>query len=125
MATSFFAGSSRLVPAGAVAVGVGLPPPGRVHCWLLVPPQVQICSRAPFAVLRSVTSRHLPEAVLTRAPPLAAVHFWAPVLLQSYSWILAPLVVDAAVTSRHLPSARIELSLLPTVHVWAAVPLQS
>ena len=90
----------------------------------MVPPQVQICNRAPFAVLRSVTSRHLPEPVLTSVP-LLAVHFCAPVPLQSYNWILAPLAVDAAVTSRHLPSARIELSVLPTVHVWAALPLQS
>jgi hypothetical protein len=85
MATSFFTGSSRWRPAGAVVGGgvVGVPfPPGSAHVWLELFVQVQICKRAPFAVLRSATSRHLPDPVLTSVP-LATVHFCAPVALQS------------------------------------------
>ena len=95
MAMSFFAGSSRLVPAGAVAVGVGVgvPPPGRVHCWLAVPPQVQICSRAPFAVAPVGDVEALAGGGVDQGAAAAGVHFWAPVPLQSYSWILVPLAV--------------------------------
>src|SRR3954468_8748896 len=80
IATSFFAGLSRLTPllGGAVVgevVGV-VPPPGSVHFWLAPVPQVQICSRLPLAELLPVASRHLPEPVLISVPLAPAVHFW-------------------------------------------------
>ena len=52
------------------------------------------------------------------------VHFWFAPPVQSHSWSLAPSAVELPVTSRHLPRARIVPSE-PTVHCWAAVPLQS
>jgi hypothetical protein len=87
IATSFFAGLSRFTPllGGAVVgavVGVEVPP-GSVHFWLAVLPQVQICRRLPLAELLSVASRHLPEPLLTSVLPVPAVHFWAAVPLQS------------------------------------------
>src|SRR4051812_6067803 len=74
MATSFFAGSSRFLPLGLVGGVVGVDPPGMVQVWLLEFAQVQIWRRAPFAVLLSVTSRHLPDPLLISAP-LDTVHF--------------------------------------------------
>jgi len=51
-------------------------------------------------------------------------HFWFGPPAQSHNWTVEPSAVPLPVTSRHLPSARIVPSE-PTVHCWAAVPLQS
>src|SRR4051812_5441095 len=70
---------------GGVVVGGVVVPPGRIHFWLAVLAQVQICSAVPLAELWPVASRHLPEPVFTRLVAALAVHFCAPVPLQSQS----------------------------------------
>ena len=83
-------------PGGRPPVEGGWPPGpfmsqlGRCHCWLLPPLQVHRTSWVPLAVLDPGSSRHLPEAGLTRVP-LLACHCWFPPPLQSHSSIRVPL----------------------------------
>src|ERR1700733_13057149 len=72
-----------------------------VHCWLVPPLQVHRWSWVPLAVLEPGSSRHLPEAGLTRAP-LVAFHCWLAPPLQSHIWILMPSAVDWPLSSTHL-----------------------
>jgi hypothetical protein len=87
MADSFFAGSSRLLPAGALVgvrlgVAVGVLEGVIDQAWFDVPVHDQIWRAVPSFVLLPVTSRHLPEPAPTSAPPLK-LHCCAAVPLQS------------------------------------------
>ncbi len=97
---------------------------GAFHFWLAPPLQLQIWARAPLAEELSVTSRHLFAWGLTMSWAAVTVHFWLAPPVQDHSCTLAPSAVEFPVTSRHLPRARTVPSP-PTVHCWAAVPLQS
>src|SRR5205809_6489444 len=68
--------------AAATAWSCACGPPDTVQFWALVLLQVKIWSWVPLAGLAAGTSRHLPEAGLTRVP-LLTLHFCAPVPLQS------------------------------------------
>src|SRR5579859_8028811 len=96
---------------------------GRCHCWLVPPLQSHRSSWVPLAVLEPGSSRHLPEAGLTRVP-LLACHCWLAPPLQAHSSISVPLAVPAPVMSMHLPNT-CSVPSEATVHCWLAPPLQS
>jgi hypothetical protein len=77
-----------------------------------------------LAEVLPVTSRHLLAAGLTMSFAALTVHCWLALPPHVHSWSWAPLAVELPVMSRHLPRALMVPSE-PTVHCWAAVPLQS
>ncbi len=74
--------TSTLDPKFGVFGGGVTVPDGSVHCWLLLPAQVQIWTWVPEPP-KPVSSRHLPEFGLISPPLVWAVQTCAAVPLQS------------------------------------------
>src|SRR6267154_2995982 len=93
--------SENTAPAGGGGGGAGAAGSGQA-CWML-PVQAAMSSWVPLVVLAHGSSRHRPDAWLTRVFPAPGCHCWLAAPVQVLSAAGVPWPVPPPWVSRHRP----------------------